>query len=68
VTRRPPPYLVVEVALEADVALVRLHASSLDDEVRLRLWLRRSELVKRLPVLIAQALDELDRLDDGRAA
>lgn len=67
-TRRPPPYLVVEVALEADVALVRLHASSLDDEVRLRLWLRRSELVKRLPVLIAQALDELDRLDDGRAA
>lgn len=66
-SRRPPRLLVV-LELERDCGLVVVDAESLEDERRLRLWLRRSEAFQTLPEFVARLLDELDRVDEGRAA
>lgn len=47
---------------------VYLHVDTHEDEVRLRGWLRRSAVFRRLPAQIVQALDDLDRRDRGDEA
>jgi hypothetical protein len=60
VTRRPPR-LVIELELERHHGRIFLVADTLEDELRLRLWLRRSAAFAALPALVERLLDDLDR-------
>jgi hypothetical protein len=65
---RRPPRLVIELELERDLGIVLLFAESAEDERRLRMWLRYSAVFRTLPAMIDRLLDDLDRLDEERAA
>lgn len=62
---RPALHVVIE--LEED-PLLFVAAANLEDELRLRAWLRRSSILPALPGLAHQLLDLLDSVDEGRAA
>jgi hypothetical protein len=66
---KPPPRFCIELPLEG-VVHFRLDASSYEDERRLRVFLRGSRKMRRLPEFIDALLDDLDRKDEiaGRAA
>jgi hypothetical protein len=64
---RNPPALHIVLRLEQPAELV-LAAETLEDEVRLRSWLRRSRALQALPAAVERLLDELDRDDLRRAA
>jgi hypothetical protein len=68
VIRRRPPRLVIELELERHQCVVMVLADSHEDELRLRSWLRRTPAFEDLPAFIAGLLDELDRIDEERAA
>lgn len=57
--RRRRPRLVIVIPLESRGA-IRLHADTYEDELRLRMWLRRSNVLAQLPAVLARLLDELD--------
>jgi hypothetical protein len=65
--RRRPPSIVIQYELERDHGLVVLLADTLEDERRLRSWLRRSAVFAALPALIEQLLDDLDQRDEAAA-
>jgi hypothetical protein len=50
---------VIVIPLESRGA-IRLHADTYEDELRLRMWLRRSNVLAQLPAVLARLLDELD--------
>jgi hypothetical protein len=56
------PQLVIIVPLE-EPGTILLDAATLEDEFRLRLWLRRSSVLKALPGILARLLDDLDDHD-----
>jgi hypothetical protein len=64
--RRPPPELVIRLPLEGEGIIV-LAAGSLEDERRLREWLRRCRRLDELTGLLLRLLDELDDYDRGAA-
>jgi hypothetical protein len=55
---RPPPSLVVHVGLE-DVPRVHVIAATDVDAQRLAGWLDRSDVVERLPGIVADAVDRI---------
>jgi hypothetical protein len=60
--RRRPPSVVIELPLEQP-GRITLVAHTLEDERRLRVWLRRSREFQRLPGILARLLDDLDDAD-----
>jgi hypothetical protein len=52
---------VIELELERHHGRIFLVADTLEDELRLRLWLRRSAAFAALPALVERLLDDLDR-------
>jgi hypothetical protein len=62
---RRRPRLVITVPLEGP-AQILLDADTLEDETRLRVWLRRSSALATLPGVLHRLLDDLD--DDRLAA
>jgi hypothetical protein len=67
VSRRRSPRLAIVLELEGTPRLY-FCAETLADEHRLRGWLRRAKVIEQLPQLLRQLLDDLDRLDEERAA
>jgi hypothetical protein len=65
VTRRRPE-LIVRLPLEGK-GLVFLAADSLEDELRLRSWLRRCGRLDELAAFLERLLDELDDYDRSTA-
>jgi hypothetical protein len=61
------PTLVIRLPLEGDV-VVRLEAATIEDERRLRSWLRRTRRLELLQHALQGILDDLDALDERRAA
>jgi len=53
------PTLIIQIELEQP-GRITLVADCLEDELRLRSWLRRSTAFRRLSVLLEQLLDDLD--------
>jgi len=64
---RRRPRLVVVLPLE-EAGRIFLEAETLEDEVRLRVWLRRSTAFERLPEILQRLLDDLDQIDEEPAA
>jgi hypothetical protein len=64
---RARPTLWIILPLESH-GQIWLDATSLEDELRLRAWLRRSASLEQLPAVLAGLLDDLDRLDEEHAA
>jgi len=64
---RPPPALVVHVALEEQP---QVHVVAATDLAAARLvgWLDRSDIVERLPELVADAIDRLRAGGENEAA
>jgi hypothetical protein len=61
------PRLVIVIPLEEHGRIV-LDCETHEDELRLRAWLRRSPVFERLPAVLARLLDDLDEIDEERAA
>jgi hypothetical protein len=63
------PALRIVLELE-QLPELRLLADSAEDELRLRAWLRRSDVLRRLPELLERLLDDLDdpEADEERPA
>jgi hypothetical protein len=59
---RHRPELRVRIPLESYGQLV-LDCDSYEDELRLRVWLRRSDALERLALVLARLLDDLDERD-----
>jgi hypothetical protein len=64
---RRRPRLPVVIPLE-EYGRILLDAETLEDELRLRAWLRRSAVFERLPQALARLLDDPERIDRERAA
>jgi hypothetical protein len=62
-----PPRLIIELEYEQPGRIV-LHAATLEDERRLRFWLRRASAMEALPEIAARLLDDLDEFDQRFAA
>jgi hypothetical protein len=58
-TENLAPALVVTIELEQP-ARARIAAATYEDELRLRSWLRRSEVVASVPGLVRRMLDDWD--------
>jgi len=56
------PRLLIEIPLERRGHIV-FDADSLENERRLRLWLRHSAALRELPEILARLLDDLDAID-----
>jgi hypothetical protein len=57
------PRLVILLPLEQEGKIV-FEADSLEDEYRLRGWLRRSAAMRALPDIVSRLLDDLDEFDE----
>jgi hypothetical protein len=66
-TPKPPPRVVIEVPIEG-AARIQVQSNSLEDEVALRGWLRRSHMLDDVAVALVELLDRLDHMDEERAA
>jgi hypothetical protein len=62
---QPPPRLIIEIPLECRVRL-RVNAGSLEDERRLRVWLRTA--LERRESMTAAITKWLDEQDEREAA
>lgn len=61
------PRLVVSIEFEGHGRII-LDCDTHEDELALRAWLRGSTVFERLPAILERLLDDLDRVDEGRAA
>jgi hypothetical protein len=61
------PRLVIVIPLEGHGRIL-LDAETFEDELRLRGWLRRAPVFERLPAILERLLDDLDLMDEERAA
>jgi len=61
------PELRIVLPLE-EAGRIIIAAESVEDERRLREWLRRSRSLAALPVILERLLDDLDEYDARRAA
>lgn len=59
---------MVVLPLEGGKPRLYLIADTEADELRLRSWLRHTSLVRQIPQLVDQLLDDLDRRDAERTA
>jgi hypothetical protein len=56
------PRLIVEMSLEQRGRIL-FDCETYEDEQRLRLWLRHSDVFQMLPETLARLLDDLDNMD-----
>lgn len=63
----PPPRLTLDIELEG-VPVIGIFSMGMEDELRLRQWLRRSDVLDVAQEVLAGILDELDRIDRIEAA
>ena len=61
------PTLVIHLALEGDVR-VWLEAATVEDERRLRAWLRRTRRLELLQHALQNILDDLEEIEERRVA